>query len=124
MLTSCQTRRPLLYAQLQTHDANEAILEALLDRFTPALFTFPAARHMICTDSIANHWDDKVLQPALANNGAGLGAPLETLERIKSMPWLDLGICEPCLADLREEWTSVQRQLWDIISRFSTLHDK
>ncbi|KAH7096554.1 hypothetical protein BKA62DRAFT_507573 [Auriculariales sp. MPI-PUGE-AT-0066] len=111
------TGRALAYAQLQTQDANEQILEALLDRFTPILFTFPATRHMACTDAVAHHWDDKVLQPALANNGAGLVAPLETLERIKALPWISFGVCQPCLDGLRIDWTSSQRELWDVMGR-------
>ncbi|KZV96700.1 hypothetical protein EXIGLDRAFT_732500 [Exidia glandulosa HHB12029] len=116
-----QTLRPLTYAQLHTPEANERVLEALIDRFTPALFTMPAARHMKCTDRIVHEWDERVLQPALALNGAGLSAPIETLERIKGIPWTDLGICSSCVDSLKDEWTGLQVELWDILGR--TLDD-
>ncbi|EJD36710.1 hypothetical protein AURDEDRAFT_108450 [Auricularia subglabra TFB-10046 SS5] len=113
------TARPLTYALLHTPEADqyEDLLEVLLDRFTPRLFTMPAARHMHCTNRIVHQWDEMVLQPALSANGAGLGVPIETLERIKSLPWTDHGLCAPCVDALKEEWTGFQTELWEVLGR-------
>ena len=88
----------------------DALLESLVDHFTPVLFTVATAGHMACTDVFAEKWMPLVIQPALDTNG--LCCPLETLERMIAIDWAGEGLCAECVKAKREEWRGEQRDVW------------
>ncbi|TBU39663.1 hypothetical protein BD309DRAFT_969200 [Dichomitus squalens] len=88
----------------------DALLESLLEHFTPVLFTVATAGHMACTDVFAEKWMPLVIQPALDDNG--LCRPLETLERIIAIDWVAEGLCPECVKEKTEEWRGEQRDVW------------
>ncbi|KAI0027058.1 hypothetical protein K488DRAFT_63075, partial [Vararia minispora EC-137] len=90
------------------------LLGKLIDAFTPVLFTVGAARHMRCTDVLAERWMLDVIAPALADGG--VGRPLETLERMRAVVlgrWAGAGVCEECVGWLREEYAGERRAVWE-----------
>jgi len=87
------------------------LLNDLISHFTPILFTVATAKHMACTDVLAETWMPLVIQPALENNG--LCRPIETLQQIIDLDWKSEGLCESCVGDKREEWREEQRVIWD-----------
>jgi len=89
-------------------ELSTAALHELIAHFTPILFTMPAARHMECTDALAEHWESLVLAPTLAEPHE-VARPLETLERIVDIRWETLGVCYPCTEEKRQEWRDEQK---------------
>ncbi|KAE9385456.1 hypothetical protein BT96DRAFT_982037 [Gymnopus androsaceus JB14] len=81
------------------------------DRFTPLLFTPPPTSHMNCTDALAEHWMSMVISPAIDNSA--MGKPLQTLESMKGVDWVGLGLCEACAKDKIDEWTEEQAAVWE-----------
>jgi hypothetical protein len=39
--------------------------------------------------------------------------PLESLETIKSINWVEKGLCPECVKEKREEWSDEQRMVWE-----------
>ena len=81
----------------------------MVDHFTPTLFTPAATPHRACTDVLADTWMDLVISPALMDGG--VGRPLETLERMKNIPWADKGLCAECVQEKAQEWTEEQENV-------------
>ncbi|ESK81750.1 hypothetical protein Moror_16744 [Moniliophthora roreri MCA 2997] len=90
-----------------------ALMQRLIDQFTPILFTPPATSHMECTDIVADRWMGLVITPAL--NEGGTGKPLEELERMKRLDWEKEGVCASCAKDKRDEWTEEQQTIWKLL---------
>ncbi|KAI0744062.1 hypothetical protein C8Q80DRAFT_1184827 [Daedaleopsis nitida] len=88
----------------------DALLEKLVDQFTPVLFTVATAGHMACTGVFAEKWMTLVIGPALEDNG--LCRPLETLDRIIGIDWAAEGVCTECVRDKTDEWRAEQREVW------------
>ncbi|KAI0277708.1 hypothetical protein BGY98DRAFT_1097261 [Russula aff. rugulosa BPL654] len=89
------------------------LLASLITDFTPVLFTVCAASHMACTDIIADHWMTDVITPALADGG--VGRPLETLDRIASVSWNEMGVCDECVESKKIEWSETAKDVWENI---------
>jgi hypothetical protein len=92
------------------------LLASLIEDFTPVLFTVCAASHMACTDVIADHWMTDVITPALADGG--VGRPLETLARITSLSWEDMGVCDECVGSKKVEWSETAQGVWEKVGRW------
>ncbi|KAE9398793.1 hypothetical protein BT96DRAFT_882655 [Gymnopus androsaceus JB14] len=88
----------------------------LIDRFTPLLFTPPPTSHMNCTDALAEHWMSMVISPAIDNSA--MGKPLQTLESMKGVDWVGLGLCEACAKDKVDEWTEEQTAVWELMDEW------
>jgi hypothetical protein len=54
-----------------------------------------------------------VITPALADGG--VGHPLETLARIASLSWKEMGLCEECVESKRVEWNEIAKDVWEKI---------
>ena len=87
------------------------LLASLITDFTPVLFTVCAASHMACTDVIADRWMTDVITPALADGG--VGHPLETLDRIASLSWNEMGVCDECVESKKIEWSETAKDIWE-----------
>ncbi|KAN0123942.1 hypothetical protein V8E52_002432 [Russula decolorans] len=87
------------------------LLASLITDFTPVLFTVCAASHMACTDIIADHWMTDVITPALTDGG--VGRPLETLDRIASLFWNEMGVCDECVESKKSEWSETAKDVWE-----------
>jgi len=68
---------------------------------------------MACTDIIADHWMTDVITPALADGG--VGRPLETLDRIASVSWNEMGVCDECVESKKIEWSETAKDVWENI---------
>ena len=69
---------------------------------------------MACTDALAEHWMTSVIGPALADPTGGVSAPIEALQKICEIDWKELGLCEECVRDKREEWKGeVVYPIWE-----------
>jgi hypothetical protein len=68
---------------------------------------------MACTDIIADRWMTDVITPALADGG--VGRPLETLDRIASLPWNEMGVCGECVESKKTEWSETAKDIWENI---------
>ncbi|KAJ6576569.1 hypothetical protein DFH09DRAFT_1149734 [Mycena vulgaris] len=95
------------------------LMTHLIDHFSPILFTAPAARHMACTDVVADTWMRLVIQPAIDDEG--VYKPLETLERIKSVDWGKAGLCSACVLEKHSEWTEEQQVVWSLMDQWLDL---
>ncbi|KAL1721962.1 hypothetical protein EV715DRAFT_270826 [Schizophyllum commune] len=106
--------------------ADKAVLDRLLasmvDHFTPTLFTPAATPHRACTDVLADTWMDLVISPALMDGG--VGRPLETLERMKNVPWAEKGLCAECVQEKAQEWTEEQENVWNLMDVWLDLKKK
>ncbi|KAF8638928.1 hypothetical protein AX17_001840 [Amanita inopinata Kibby_2008] len=89
------------------------LMNKLIEYFTPVVFTPATTPHMACTDVFADTWMTLVVQPAIDDEG--VYKPLETLERLKSIDWAGQGLCAPCVLEKREEWSSEQLAIWDMM---------
>jgi hypothetical protein len=87
------------------------LLASLIADFTPVLFTVSAASHMACTDVIAERWMSDVITPALADGD--VGRPLETLDRIASLSWKEMGLCDECVEGKKIEWSETAKDVWE-----------
>ncbi|KAK7033203.1 BTB domain-containing protein [Favolaschia claudopus] len=92
------------------------LMTHLIDYFSPILFTPPATRHMACTDVFAETWMKLVIQPAIDDEG--VYKPLETLERIKNVPWATVGLCGECILEKNAEWTEEQETIWKLMDQW------
>lgn len=95
----------------QTIHICHRLLASLIADFTPVLFTVCAASHMACTDIIADRWMTDVIAPALADGG--VGRPLETLARIASLLWNEMGVCDVCVESKKVEWSETAKDVWE-----------
>jgi len=68
---------------------------------------------MACTDAIAEHWMNSVIGPALSDPTGGVSAPIEALQKICEIDWSELGLCEECVRDKREEWKGEVDTIWE-----------
>lgn len=82
----------------------------IITYFTPILFTPATAPHMACTDVFAETWMPLVIQPALECDG--VYKPLETLQKMRDIDWLQHGLCKSCAQEKREEWKREQEDVW------------
>jgi len=71
---------------------------------------------MACTDVIADHWMTDVITPALADGG--VGRPLETLARIASLSWEEMGVCNECVGSKKVEWSETAQDVWKKVGRW------
>ncbi|KAL1743386.1 hypothetical protein HDZ31DRAFT_83428 [Schizophyllum fasciatum] len=131
------TRKGILYSLLHSDHfhsegnasiapADKAVLDRLLasmvDHFTPTLFTPAATPHRECTDVFADTWMDLVISPALMDGG--VGRPLETLERMKNIPWAEKGLCSECVREKAQEWSEEQQSVWAMMDVWLDLKKK
>lgn len=100
----------------------KALLDDVINHFTPILFTVATAGHMQCTDTLAETWMPLVIQPALENNG--LCRPIETLQAIIDLDWGKHGLCMECVANKREEWKGEQEIVWNKLDDWLGLKDQ
>ena len=54
-----------------------------------------------------------VIGPALSDPSGGVSAPIETLQKIREIDWKELGLCEECVRDKREEWKGEVDIIWE-----------
>jgi hypothetical protein len=87
------------------------LMKALMEHFTPILFTPATTSHMACTDVFADTWMSFVIQPALESDG--VYKPLETLQNIIDIDWGKLGLCSSCVIEKRIEWSREQEDVWE-----------
>lgn len=71
---------------------------------------------MDCTDTIADRWMIDVISPALTDGG--VGRPLETLARIASLPWNEMGVCNECVESKKAEWNETAKDVWDKVGEW------
>ncbi|KAF5389111.1 hypothetical protein D9757_005008 [Collybiopsis confluens] len=102
---------PTLTSQILQH--GHALESILIERFTPLLFTPPPTSHMECTDVLAEQWMPLVITPAIADSA--MGKPLQTLEKMKSIPWGKYGICDSCVKEKLDEWSEEQNAVWELL---------
>ena len=105
------------------------LTEKLSTAISPTLFTPPAAQHMPCTDAIARLWSPQAVLPVLTPSAEltrsvsggtsirprGMADAFGMLGAWVEGSWDDgvgSGVCEECLAFLREEWRSEARAIW------------
>ncbi|KAH7904877.1 hypothetical protein BJ138DRAFT_1073203 [Hygrophoropsis aurantiaca] len=95
------------------------LMTAIVEHYTPILFTPPATPHMACTDVFADKWMPLVIHPALASDG--VYKPLESLESIKGIDWGAQGLCPACAREKREEWAQEQADIWEKMDKWLDL---
>ncbi|KAH7889126.1 hypothetical protein F5I97DRAFT_1841814 [Phlebopus sp. FC_14] len=98
------------------------LMNAVVEHFTPILFTPPATPHMACTDVFADKWMSLVILSAIAENA--VYKPLETLENIKRIDWAAEGLCPACVREKRQEWTKEQEDVWEKMDAWLELETK
>lgn len=54
-----------------------------------------------------------VIGPALSDPTRGVSAPIEALLKISEIDWVELGLCEQCVRDKREEWKGEMDTIWE-----------
>jgi hypothetical protein len=89
-----------------------ALMNKLIEHFTPVLFTPVTTPHLTCTDVFADTWSSLIAEPAIINDW--LIRPLETLERMKNIDWQEHGLCASCTMTQRKEWTAEQHAIWNM----------
>jgi len=104
---------PILRSHPEIIKTSHRLQSQLISHFTPILFTVSTAGHMSCTDAIAEHWMTSVIGPALSDPTGGVSAPIETLQKIREIDWIELGLCEECVRDKREEWKGEADKIWE-----------
>ncbi|KAF8724894.1 hypothetical protein AX14_008503 [Amanita brunnescens Koide BX004] len=90
-----------------------ALMNKLIEHFTPVLFTPVTTPHLTCTDVFADTWSSLIAEPAIINDW--LIRPLETLERMKNIDWQEHGLCASCTMTQRKEWTAEQHAIWNMM---------
>lgn len=53
-----------------------------------------------------------VIGPALSDPSRGVSTPIEALQKICEIDWTELGLCEGCVRDKREEWKGEIDTIW------------
>jgi len=103
---------PILSSRPEIIKTSQHLQSQLISHFTPILFTVSTAGHMACTDALAEHWMTSVIGPALSDPTGGVSAPIEALQKICEIDWLELGLCEECVRNKREEWKGEMDTIW------------
>jgi len=104
---------PILSSHPEIIKAAQHLQSQLISHFTPILFTVSTAGHMACTDAFAEHWMTSVIGPALSDPTGGVNAPIEALEKLRELDWAELGLCEECIRNKREEWKGEMDIIWE-----------
>ena len=104
---------PLLSSRPEIIKTSQHLQSQLISYFTPILFTVSTAGHMRCTDALAEHWMTSVIGPALSDPTGGVSAPIEALQKIYDINWVELGLCEECVCAKREEWKREVDTIWE-----------
>ena len=104
---------PVLQSRREIIETSQHLQSQLISHFTPILFTVSTAGHMPCTDAIAEHWMTSVIGPALSDPTGGVSAPIEALQKICEIDWGELGLCQECVRDKKEEWKGEADTIWE-----------
>jgi len=108
-----QQIHPILSSYPEVLKASQHLQSQFISHTTPILFTVSTASHMECTDALAEHWMASVISPALSDPTGGVSAPIEALQKMCEIDWTELGLCEECVRNKREEWKGEIDTMWE-----------
>ena len=109
---------PLLSARPEILKTSQYLQSQLISISTRILFTVSTAGHMASTDTLAEHWITSVISPALSDPTGGASALVEAFQKICKIDWTELGLCEECMREKREEWKEEINNIWEKIDKW------
>lgn len=71
---------------------------------------------MACTETLATHWMDLAIKPAIQDGG--VYKPFETLQKAQEVDWKTLGLCDECFKEKTNEWEEQADIVWTKIQQW------